>query len=111
MNKSIMKSEIIEIRTYLIKENKRDKFHKLVIENSVPMLKRCNVTVLSYGKSLHDKNSYFLIRKYKSVNEREESQNEFYSRDEWINKYEKSIMELIENYTTFVLDADNLKKI
>ena len=106
-----MKTEIIEIRTYLIKKNKRDKFHKLVIENSVPMLKRWNVTVLSYGKSLHDENSYFLIRKYKSLNEREQSQNEFYSSEEWINKYEKSIMELIENYTTFVFDADNFKKI
>lgn len=106
-----MSKEIIEIRTYLIKENKRNNFHKLVTENSIPMLKRWNINVLGYGKSLHDENSYFLIRKYKSLEEREESQNEFYSSEEWTNKYEKSIMELIEKYTTFVLNADKLTKI
>lgn len=106
-----MNTEIIEIRTYLIKENKRETFHKFVEENSIPMLKRWNVNVLSYGKSLHDDNSYFLIRKYKSLEERKESQNAFYSSEEWTSNYEKAIMKLIEKYTTFVLEADNIKKI
>lgn len=106
-----MVTDIIEIRTYIIKENKRETFHKLIKENSIPMLKRWKVDVLDYGKSLHDENSYFLIRKYKNLKEREESQSAFYSSEEWISKYEKPIMELIEKYTTFVLESSNLKTI
>ena len=106
-----MNTEIVEIRTYLIKEYKLETFHKFIEENSIPMLKRWNVNVLGYGKSLNDDNSYFLIRKCKSLEEREESQNAFYSSDEWMNNYDKAIMKLIGKYTTFVLEADHLKNI
>ena len=103
--------EIIEIRNYLLKKNKRDEFHNLVENGSIPMLNRWNVKVLAYGKSLHDDNSYFLIRKYDSLKQREESQNAFYNSEEWIANYDKAIMELIENYTTSVMEIDKLEQI
>ena len=103
--------EIVEIRNYLIKKEKRDKFHHLVENGSIPMLNRWNVKVVAFGKSLHDNNSYYLIRKYDSLEQREESQNAFYNSEEWTNNYDKAIMELIENYTTSVIEIDKFEQI
>jgi len=103
--------EIVEIRNYLIKKDKRDEFHNLVENGSIPMLNRWNVKIVAFGKSLQDENSYYLIRKYDSLKQREESQKAFYSSQEWINNYDKPIMELIENYTTSVVEIDKFEQI
>ena len=102
--------EIIEIRNYLIKKDKRNEFHHLVENASIPMLKRWNVTVIAYGKSIHDDNSYYLIRKYQSLKQRETSQNAFYNSEEWLNNYDDAIMRLIENYTTSVIELDRFEQ-
>jgi hypothetical protein len=60
---------------------------------------------------MHDDNSCFLIRKYDSLKQREESQNAFYNSEEWISNYDKAIMELIENYTTSVLEISKFEQI
>lgn len=103
--------KIVEIRNYLIKKDKRDEFHHLVEYGSIPMLNRWNVNVLAFGKSLHDNNSYYLIRKYDSLKQREESQNAFYNSEEWTNNYDKGIMDFIVNYMTFVLEIGKFKLI
>jgi hypothetical protein len=58
-----------------------------------------------------DDDSCFLIRKYNSLKQREESQNAFYNSEEWISNYDKAIMELIENYTTSVLEISKFEQI
>lgn len=78
---------------------------------SIPMLKRWNVKVIAFGKSLHDENSYYLIRKYDSLKQRVESQNAFYNSEEWINNYDKVVMELIDNYTTSVMETGKFEQI
>ncbi|TDE48410.1 NIPSNAP family protein [Flavobacterium sp. GT3P67] len=103
--------EIVEIRNYFIKNSKRNDFHNLVEIGSIPMLNRWGVKVLAFGKSLHDDNSYFLIRKYDSIKQRDESQNAFYKSEEWTTNYDKAIMELIENYTTSVIEIDKFEQI
>lgn len=103
--------EIVEIRNYLIIKDKIDEFHNLVENYSIPMLKRWNVKVIAFGKSLHDENSYYLIRKYDSLKQRKESQDAFYNSEEWINNYDKIVMELIENYTTSVMEIDKFAQI
>src|SRR5687767_7216167 len=64
-------SRMIEIRSYTLKPGSRDEFHKLFLERALPMLKRWNVEVVAYGPSLHDSDSYFLMRAYNSLEERQ----------------------------------------
>lgn len=103
------KKRIIEIRSYNLKPGTGQAFHKLIMDESIPMLKRWNVDVLAFGPSLHDKDSYLLVRSYKDLTDRQQNQDAFYGSDEWMLGPREVIMALIENYTTVVMAVnDNL---
>jgi len=99
-------NHFVEIRSYNLKSGTRDEFHRLFIEEAFPMLKRWNVDVVAYGPSLHDENSYYLMRRFDSLAQREQSEDAFYSSDEWRQGPREAIVSLIENYTEVVLELD-----
>ena len=101
-------SHFIEIRSYTLKPGTRDKFHRLFLEEAFPLLKRWNVDVVSYGPSLHDENSYYLIRSFESLAQRDASENAFYSSDEWRQGPRERILACIENYSEIVLELDDI---
>lgn len=98
----------VEIRTYNLKPGTREEFHRLFIEGAFPMLKRWNVDVVAYGPSLHDENSYYLMRRFDSLAHREQSEDAFYSSDEWRKGPREAIVSLIENYTEVVIEVDDV---
>jgi len=97
-----------EIRSYTLKPGTRQEFHRLFAEEAFPLLKRWNVDVVAYGPSLHDENSYYLMRRYNSLTQREESENAFYGSNEWRQGPRELILALIENYSEIVLELDNI---
>jgi len=101
-------SHFLEIRSYNLKPGSRNEFHRLFMEEAFPLLKRWNVDVVAYGPSLHDENSYYLMRRYDSLAQREDSENAFYSSDEWRQGPREAIIALIENYTEIVLELDEV---
>jgi hypothetical protein len=72
----------------------------------MPLLQRWNVDVVAYGPSLHDQDSYFLMRRFDSLAQREESENAFYGSDEWKKGPRESIIALIDSYTEILLELD-----
>lgn len=101
---------ITEIRVYKLKTGRGTEFLKVFTEQSLPMLKRWNVKLVAYGPSLIDKDSFHLIRNYESIQQRNESQDAFYTSDEWIKGPEKKIMDCIETYNTSVVESELLKE-
>ena len=99
-------NHFLEIRSYNLKPGTREEFHRLFLEESFPMLQRWNVDVVAYGPSLHDQNSYFLMRRFDSLAQREESENAFYGSDEWRQGPREAILALIESYSEIVLALD-----
>ena len=99
-------SHYVEIRSYTLKPGARDEFHRLFLHKAFPMLQRWQVDVVAYGPSLHDSDSYFLMRGYDSLAQREESENAFYGSQEWRQGPREAILALIENYTEIVLEVD-----
>jgi len=96
----------VEIRSYNLKPGTRQEFHRLFVERSLPMLKRWKVDVVRYGPSPHDENSYYLMRAYSSLEDREQSEEGFYGSDEWKLGPREAILALIENYTTIVIEME-----
>jgi len=96
----------VEIRSYNLKPGTRQEFHHLFLEAAMPLLKRWNVDVVAYGPSLHDENSYYLMRRFDSLADREASEDSFYGSDEWRQGPRHAILGLIENYTEIVLELD-----
>jgi hypothetical protein len=76
-------ARFVEIRSYNLKPGTRSAFRALMTEQGLPMLRRWNVDVVAYGPSLHDEDSYVLIRAYASLEERQRSQDDFYGSAEW----------------------------
>ena len=100
-------SRFVEIRSYNLKPGSRDELHRLMTEQSLPMLERWRVDVVDYGPSLHDADSYFLIRAYDSLEDRQQSQDRFYGSDEWRQGPREPILALIESFTSVVLEMDD----
>ena len=98
----------LEIRSYSLKAGTREEFHRLFIEEALPMLQRWNVDVVDYGRSLHDENSYYLMRRYDSLVQREESEESFYGSDEWRKGPRQAILNCIDHYTEIVVEVDEV---
>ena len=100
-------ARVVEIRSYNLKPGTRDRFHRLFLEEAWPMLKRAQMDVVAYGPSLHDENSYFLMRSFPGVEARQQQEDAFYGSDEWRNGPREAILDCIESYTTVVIDLDD----
>ena len=101
-------SGIVEIRTYVLTPGAGAEFHRLVLEESLPMLERWGVHVVAAGPSLDNPDSYYLIRAYPSLAELERSQEAFYGSDEWREGPREAIVSLIERSISVVLPATAL---
>jgi hypothetical protein len=99
-------NRFIEIRTYNLRPGTRAQFHCMMTEVSLPMLERWHVDVVAYGPSPHDDDSYYLLRAYASLEDRQQSQDRFYGSAEWREGPREPILALIDSYTTAVLEVD-----
>lgn len=97
---------MVEIRSYNLKPDTRDRFHQLFLKEALPMLHRWKVDVISYGPSLHDKDSYFLMRGFAGVDQRQKSEDAFYGSEEWIKGPRERVLADIDSYTTIVIHLD-----
>ena len=97
----------VEIRAYNLRPGARAEFDRLAREQAVPMLRRWGVDVVSFGPSPHDATSYFLIRAYADLADRQRSQDEFYASDEWREGPREAVLALIESHTSVVLMLDD----
>lgn len=100
---SAEKSLVLEIRTYRIKPGLRDAFHRLVADESIPLVRAHGMRVVQFGPSLHDADSYVLMRAFHSLEQRTEQEDSFYGSDLWLQKYDASVMAMIDSYLTVVI--------
>ena len=101
-------TRLVEIRSYNLKAGTRDRFHERFVRESLPMLRRWNVDVVAYGPSLHDKDSWFLMRGFASIEAREKSEDAFYGSDEWKKGPREATLADIDSYTTVVVRLDDV---
>jgi len=101
-------NHFIEIRSLNLKPSTREEFHHLYIAEALPLLKRWNFDVVAHGPSLHDENTYYVIRRFDSLAQREQMEDSYYASDDWRQGPRERILACIENYTEFVLSNPNL---
>src|ERR1051325_154717 len=99
-------NHLIEIRSILLKPGKRQEFHQLYMAEALPLLKRWNFDVVAHGPSLHDEDSYYVIRRYDSLAQREEMEDTYYGSDDWRPGPRERMLALMENYTDIVFELD-----
>jgi ketosteroid isomerase-like protein len=99
-------SSVLEVRVYTLKRGVRADFHERFVRESLPLLRRARVDVVAYGPSLHDEDSYFLMRAFPGVAARERAEAEFYGSREWIEGPRDAVLAAIDTYTTAVVAVD-----
>jgi hypothetical protein len=97
---------IVEFRTLTLKPESRKNFHQLFVERSLPLLQRWKFDVVAHGPSLHDENTYYVIRRFESLTQREHLEDAFYGSDDWRQGPREPMLSLIENYADIVLVVD-----
>ncbi len=69
------------------------------------MARRHGHNVVGFGPSLHDEDSYYLIRAFVDEEERRRSLASLYESEEWLQNYDERVMGLIDSYQTAVITA------
>jgi ketosteroid isomerase-like protein len=105
-NRSPTTTSIVEIRAYNLKPGTRDRFHKLFVDTSLPMLKRWHIDVVAFGPSQHDTDSWFLMRSFPSLDARQTSEDAFYASEEWLKGPREAVLADIVSYTTVIINID-----
>ena len=100
-------NRVIEIRTYRLKPGSQAAFHRLVVERSLPMLRRWHVDVVALGPSTGDTLGYYLMRAYASVDAMDREQEAFYASREWNDGPRTHVVELIDECVSVVLPMSN----
>jgi len=102
---SPVSESVLDIRTYRTVPGARDELVRLMTEETVPMLRRHGIEVVTFGPSIRDEDHSFLIRFFESLEEREEQLARFYGSEEWLTNYDERVMTLIETYHVVVVPA------
>jgi hypothetical protein len=95
-------SRIIEIRTYQLKPNTRAVFHSL---SQAARALQIGTDIIAAQPCLADVNTYYLIRAYANLAERDESQTQFYASTAWRAGPRTAVLACIESFTSLVIEA------
>src|SRR5512133_536271 len=101
-------NHFIEIRTLTLKPGTRDDFHRIYIEEALPRLQRWHFDVVAHGPSLHDENTYYVVRCYDSLTQREEMEDSYYASDDWRKGPREAMLASIESYVDAVFEVDEV---
>jgi len=93
---------LLDVRLYQIKSGKRQEFDALVREETIPLARRYGHAVVDFGPSIHDEDSYYLIRAFTTDEERRRALEGLYGSEEWLRDYDQRVMSFIESYQTVV---------
>lgn len=97
---------IVEIRSLSLKPGARDRFHQRYVAEILPMLSRWAMDVVAHGPSLHDADSYYVMRSFANLEERQRVEDAFYGSDEWRQGPREAVLADIESYTDAVVRLD-----
>jgi hypothetical protein len=100
---------MIEILILNLKEGTREEFHHIYVAESLPLLRKWNINVVAHGKSLHNENTYYVVRLFKSLEDRQKSEDSFYGSEEWKKGPREAIISKIESSAEIVIKPENLK--
>ena len=99
---------VIELRVYKLKRGMRDAFAERFHSQIGPMLERSGISVVHFGPSLADPDSFCLVRAFGSVEERQAALDAFYGSQEWLEQHDASVMAMIDSYNTCVVAEGSL---
>lgn len=94
---------LIEIVLYSLKPGTGGEFFGIMQSASVPLHQGSGIDVIWHGQSIHDPDSYGLIRGFADMATLSAAQSAFYASDAWRMGPRQAIIERIETTTTIII--------
>jgi hypothetical protein len=101
---------VVEILTLTLKPGTRDHFHRIYVSEALPLLRKWNFRVVAHGPSQHDRDSYFVIRAFKSLADRQHAVDTYYRSDDWRQGPREAILALLEHDSYVVVPTSALRE-
>jgi NIPSNAP protein len=98
--------KIVEIRCLSLKPGTRAEFHRIYVERALAPLRRWKFDVVAFGPSLHDEDTYHVIRAFDSLEQRQAMEDAYYDSAEWREGPREAILALIDRYADVVIEMD-----
>ncbi|MFC0227024.1 NIPSNAP family protein [Serratia aquatilis] len=96
-------AQVVEILQYRLRAGSGERFHHIMQQYSVPLHQASGLVVLDHGISLHDPDSYYLLRLFDGMAEMEQVLQHFYQSQAWLKGPRAEIVGLIEESHRVVL--------
>lgn len=100
-------NQVLELRILRIHHGQRDAYADYMRNGLAQLYEAEGMEFIHHGPSLHDEDSYFVIRIHPSVTEREQRLDTLYSSPEWLMNHEEKVLGMIESMNTTVFAADD----
>jgi hypothetical protein len=106
---------LVEFRSYKLKPGSTAAFHDAALSQALPLLRKWKMDVVAHGPSPHEPDTYFLIRAYADLAERNAQQDAFYNSPDWVNGPRSAIVPLVVSYLNTLVwmsqeSIDDLRK-
>lgn len=96
----------VEIRSLNLRPGTRKDFQRVFVAKSLPLLKMWKMDVVDFGPSLHDENTFYVVRAFDSLTHRQKTEDAFYGSVDWWEGPREELVGRIENYIDVVLEME-----
>lgn len=101
---------VVEILTLTLKPGTRDRFHQVYVSEALPLLRKWGFRVIAHGPSRHDENSYFVIRAFRSLEDRQAAEDAYYRSQDWRQGPRATILSMLEHDAYVTVPVATLKE-
>jgi NIPSNAP protein len=74
---------LVEIRSYKLQPGSAQAFHDTVVSAALPLLEAAGMEVVAFGPSPHEADTYFLVRAFDDLAQRNAQEDAFYGSPAW----------------------------
>jgi NIPSNAP len=98
---------IVEMRTYKLKPNTRERFLEVFRTQSIPEHDRLGMKILGPFLSIEEPDTFFFMRGFPDLSSREPLKASFYEGELWKRDLEPLLIPMIEKYDVVLVDDSN----
>lgn len=94
---------LIEVRTYRLKPDAADRFEQTMTSRALPLLREHGMDLVAFGRSDHERDSWYLIRAYRDRADLVAQQDAFYASAAWRQGPRADVVDCIDDYLNTLL--------
>jgi len=93
----------VELLQYILQPGTGQEFHEIMVGTSAPLHREAGIDIVAFGCSLHDEDSYYLLRAFDNIEHMKASQEAFYGSEAWQMGPRTAIIERIKTSVKSVM--------